>query len=175
MIAGTVSGTVPATLSLSLGTPATLRRRSRRASARDYLASTTANVISTAGDATLSVADPSSNATGRLVNGSFSLAQALQARANNGAYAAVGGSSTPTSILTYNGPISNDLVTIGFRQTIGAERAVADRRVRQDADVHVVDDESVALTVVPISTPALSVGVEIGSMFGPSKTGEGEQ
>ena len=65
-------------------------------------------MISTAGDATLSVADPSSNATGRLVNGSFSLAQALQARANNGAYAAVGGSSNPTAIHTYTGPISND-------------------------------------------------------------------
>jgi autotransporter-associated beta strand protein len=33
--------------------------------ARDYSASTTANVISTAGDATLSVADPSSTATGK--------------------------------------------------------------------------------------------------------------
>ena len=46
--------------------------------AREYSASTTANVISTAGDATLSVADPSSNATGHLVNGSFSLQQPLR-------------------------------------------------------------------------------------------------
>ena len=118
MIAGTVSGTVPATLSLSLGSAATFAPFTPGV-ARDYEASTTANVISTAGDATLSVADPSSNATGRLVNGSFSLVQALQARANNGAYAAVGGSANPTSIHTYSGPISNDLVTIGFKQTIG--------------------------------------------------------
>ena len=38
--------------------------RSRRASPKDYTAATTANVISTAGDATLSVADPSSTNTG---------------------------------------------------------------------------------------------------------------
>ena len=119
VIAGTVSGTVPATLSLSLGSAATFAPFTPGVNGT-YLASTTANVISTAGDATLSVADPSSNATGRLVNGSFSLAQALQARANNGAYAAVGGSANPTAIHTYNGPISNDLVTVGFRQMIGA-------------------------------------------------------
>ncbi len=119
VIAGTVSGTVPATLSLSLGTPASFGPFTPGVNGT-YLASTTANVISTAGDATMSVADPSSNATGRLVNGSFSLAQVLQARANNGAYAAVGGSSNPTAIHTYSGPISNDLVTIGFRQMIAA-------------------------------------------------------
>ena len=38
----------------------------------------TATRHSTAGDATLSVADPSATATGHLVNGTFSLAQALQ-------------------------------------------------------------------------------------------------
>ena len=68
--------------------------------ARTYHASTTANVISTAGDATLSVADPSSNATGRLVNGAFSLPQPLQVRAasaagTGGAFAPVGGSAEP--------------------------------------------------------------------------------
>ena len=76
-------------------------------------------MISTAGDATLSVADPSSNATGRLVNGSFSLAQPLQA-GTFGNYAAVGGSGNPTAIHAYAGPVSNDQVTIGFKQSIGA-------------------------------------------------------
>ena len=42
---------------------------------QDYTAATTATVISTAGDATLSVADPSTTATGRLVNGTFALTQ----------------------------------------------------------------------------------------------------
>ena len=56
---GPVGGTVPATLSLTSARPRS-SARSRRASTRTYEASTTANVISTAGDALLSVADPSS-------------------------------------------------------------------------------------------------------------------
>ena len=41
-------------------------------------------MISTAGDAALSVTDPSPNAPGHLVNGTFVMPQALQARANAG-------------------------------------------------------------------------------------------
>ena len=55
-----VGGTVPATLSLTLGTPARFGAFTPGV-ARDYDASTTANVISTAGDATLWVADPSAD------------------------------------------------------------------------------------------------------------------
>ena len=73
-VPGTVGGNVPATLSLTLGTPASFGAFTPGV-ARDYTASTTANVISTAGDATLSVADPSSTNTGHLVNGSFFLPQ----------------------------------------------------------------------------------------------------
>ena len=53
--------------------------------AGDYEASTTANVISSAGDAALSVADPSAQNTGHLVNGSFFLPSKVQARARNAA------------------------------------------------------------------------------------------
>ena len=63
---------VPATLALSLGQPAAFGPFTPGV-AKDYTASTTANVISTAGDATLSVADPSTTATGHLVNGAFFL------------------------------------------------------------------------------------------------------
>ena len=42
-------------------------------------------MTSTAGDALLSVADPSSVGTGHLVNGTFVLPQPLQARARNAA------------------------------------------------------------------------------------------
>ena len=77
---GTAGGTVPATLSLSLGAPAQFGAFTPGVT-RTYLASTTATVISTAGDATLSVADPSSTNTGKLVNGTFALPQTLQARA----------------------------------------------------------------------------------------------
>src|SRR4051812_4023371 len=125
---GDAAGTVPATLSLSLGAPASFGPFTPGV-AKDYAASTTANVISTAGDATLSVADPSATATGHLVNGAFSLPQALQAHAASAggasaAMAPVGGSSAPTRLLTYGGPISNDAVTIDFKQSIGSGDAL---------------------------------------------------
>jgi photosystem II stability/assembly factor-like uncharacterized protein len=126
---GTVSGTVPATLSLTLGTPASFGAFTAGV-ARVYDASMTANVISTAGDAALSIADPSSTATGHLVNGAFSLPQPLTVAASspgghsNGAFADVGGSAAPTSLLTYSGPISNDPVAVAFKQAIGANDAL---------------------------------------------------
>ena len=82
---GGVGGNVPATLSLSLGAPARFGPFTPGARAKVNEASTPANVISTAGDALLSVSDPSATATGHLVNGAFSLPQPLQARARNAA------------------------------------------------------------------------------------------
>ena len=119
---------MPATLSLALGSPATFGAFTPGV-ARDYTASTTANVISTAGDATLSVADASSNATGHLVNGAFSLPQALQVKAASpagvgGAFGPVGGSAAPSTLLTYAGPVSNDPVALDFFQRIGANDAL---------------------------------------------------
>ena len=55
--AARVGGTVPATLSLTLGAPATFGAFTPGV-AKDYTASTTANVISTAGDAALTVSRP---------------------------------------------------------------------------------------------------------------------
>ena len=97
--------------------------------ARDYFASTSANVVSTAGDALLSVADPSSTNTGHLMNGSFFLPQRLQARARNAAntgtaYNNVGSSASPLNLLSYSAPISNDAVTLEFKQSIGANDAL---------------------------------------------------
>ena len=65
-----------------------------------------------------SVADPSSIATGQLVNGSFALAQPLQAGVG-GTYAPIGGRA-PHDVKTWSGPTSNEAVTIGFKQSIGA-------------------------------------------------------
>ena len=81
-------------------------------------------MISSAGDATLSVADPSAANTGHLVNGSFSLPQVLQANGNGGAFAPVGGSSSPTTLLTYGSPVSNASAAIGFKQTIASTDAL---------------------------------------------------
>ena len=125
---GDTSGTVPATLSLTLGTGATFGGFTPGIT-KPYESSMTANVITTAGDATLSVADPSSVATGHLVNGTFSLPQPLQARGRNAAntatnYADVGSSASPLSLLTYTGPASNDTVTVGFSQLVNSTDAL---------------------------------------------------
>jgi hypothetical protein len=93
-----VSGTVPATLSLTLGESASFGAFVPGV-ARDYTASTTANVISTAGDATLSVSDP-----GHLSNGAVTLADPLGVTFSKSAWTA---------------PVSNDPVTIMFSQHIG--------------------------------------------------------
>jgi uncharacterized protein (TIGR03118 family) len=123
-----VTAAVPAQLALSLG-PAASFGPFTPGVGKDYNASTTANVISTAGNAMLSVADPSSTATGHLVNGTFSLPTALKANATSaagtgGALADVGGSANPTTLLTYANPVSNDGVTLNFLQTIGANDAL---------------------------------------------------
>ena len=106
---GGVSGTVPATLSLTLGAPAAFAPFSR-ASAKDYTAGTTANVISTAGDATLSVADPSADrhrpSGQRHVLAPAGAAGEGHEPAGTGARRAVGGSANPTTLLTYARPVS---------------------------------------------------------------------
>ena len=94
-----VGGMVPATLALTLGAPASFGAFTPGV-AREYTASTTANVVSTAGDATLTVSDPSPLATGHLVNGTFSLPQPLKA----------GGAVLPAALKTWSGPTSNDAV-----------------------------------------------------------------
>ena len=125
---GGVGGSVPATLSLTLGTPASFGPFTPGV-AKLYSASGTATVTSTAGDALLSVADPSSNATGHLVNGAFSLPSPLTARARNAAnqgtaYNNVGSSASPLNLLTWSGPVSNDAVTLDFQQQINANDAL---------------------------------------------------
>ena len=121
-------GSVPATLAVTLGAPATFAPFTPGV-AREYDATMAANVISTAGSATLSVSDPSTTATGRLVNGTFALAAPLQTRASSaggtgGALAAVGGSASPTPVLAYAQPVANDAVTLAFRQAIAANEAL---------------------------------------------------
>ena len=124
---GGAGGTVPATLSLTLGAAASFGAFAR-CLPKDYTASTTANVISTAGNALLTVSDAGTN-PGQLQNGTFFLPQKLQASASSmgGTAAAggvVGGPSAPTSLLSYGGPVSNDSVVVSFKQSIGATDAL---------------------------------------------------
>jgi hypothetical protein len=100
---GTAGGTVPATLTLTLGAPAGFGAFVPGVGA-DYTATTTAMVTSTAGDAALSYSDP-----GHLTNGAFSLPSALTVQLSKAAW---------------TGPVSNDSVTIAFKQHIDANDAL---------------------------------------------------
>ncbi len=118
-----VGGTVAPTLELKLGALSTSLGTFVPGVAADYTASLTASVTSTGGDATLSVLDPSSTSPGHLVNGSFSLADPLQVRATRSGgplspFAPLGAGTV--ALLGYGAPVSNDPVTIGFKQSIGA-------------------------------------------------------
>ncbi len=99
----TVGGTVPATLSLTLGPNASLGAFTPGI-AKDYSAQTTATVTSTAGDAALSYSDP-----GHLANGAFALPSPLVVELSKAAW---------------TGPVSNDPVTIAFKQHIDANDAL---------------------------------------------------
>jgi hypothetical protein len=106
---GSVGGTVPATLALTLGGPASFGVFAPGA-AGDYFASTTATVLSTAGDAALTVTDPDAAHPGHLVNGTYVMAQALK----------VGGAPLPATVKTYMGPVSGDPVPVTFEQPVAA-------------------------------------------------------
>ena len=100
---GTVGGTVPATLALALGAPAQFGAFTPGV-AKEYTASTTATVTSTAGDAALTVSDP-----GHLMNGSFALPQPLRVEITPGSWTA---------------PAANAAVAILFRQAIASSDAL---------------------------------------------------
>ena len=135
---GGVGATVPATLSLTLGASASFGTFLPGV-AKDYLTGTTATVISTAGDALLTVADPSPLATGHLVNGTISLPQTLQAGG-----LPVGGSASPTPLRAWSAPVSNEVVPVAFKQPVAANDALRTGALLQDADLHALDHDAVA-------------------------------
>ena len=122
---GSVGGDVPATLSLTMGSKPSFGDFTPGL-AKTYTSSTTATVISTAGDALLTVSDPDTVHPGHLVNGTFALAQGLQVKAtdpsNSGSpFNQINGSY---NLLAWSAPVSNDPVTISFQQQIGANEAL---------------------------------------------------
>jgi hypothetical protein len=100
---GSVTGTVPATLTLSLGGAAAFGAFTPGRD-QEYTAQTQAKVTSTAGDAALTVSDP-----GHLANGAFTLPEALRVEI------------APAS---WTAPVSNAVVAIAFKQHIGADDAL---------------------------------------------------
>ncbi|WP_169542094.1 ThuA domain-containing protein [Solirubrobacter soli] len=101
---GSAGGSVAPTLSLSLGAAATFGAFTPGV-ARTYTATTTANVISSAGDASLTVAPTPAY----LMNGTFALPSPLDVTFSKSSWTA---------------PASNDPVTITFKQQIGASDAL---------------------------------------------------
>ena len=118
-----VGGTVPATLSLTLGAPATFGAFTPGV-AKDYTASTTADVVSTAGDAALTVSEP-----GHLTNGAFSLPSPLEVAFSKATLDRAG--------VTRHG---HDRLQAAHRR----QRRAAHRRVLEDADLHPVHHDPVS-------------------------------
>ena len=177
-----VGGTVPATLVADARRAGDASARSPRASTGPTRASTTANVISTAGDAALTVADPSATATGRLVNGAFALPSRCRRRRRRRRLRPGRRLGGPTTLLTYAGPVSNDAVTVGFKQPIGATEGAAHGQLQQDADVHPVDDDAVnrgaatGLAPSPLTPRLLTPSISLRSigrrLHGPGELGD---
>ena len=119
---GSAGGTVPATLALTLGPAATFGAFTPGV-AKTYTASTTATVISSAGDATLSAGGPP-----YLTNGAFTLPQPLQ----------IGG--VPKS---WSAPTSNEVVPIAPQPGDRRHRRAAHGRLQHDGDLHAEHHSSV--------------------------------
>jgi hypothetical protein len=77
--------------------------------AKEYTATTTATVSSSAGNATLTVADPSPVGTGHLLNGTLPLSTPLQGLG---------------TLRTWDAPVIRDHVPVMFTQAIGASDAL---------------------------------------------------
>ena len=117
-------GSVPATLALTLGTPGAFGAvHAGRGQGLHGLDDRERGLDRRRRDAERR--RPRANAPGHLVNGAFSLPQALQAKAPAGRHGrGVRPWRTPLTLLTWAGPVSNDPVTIDFKQRIGANDAL---------------------------------------------------
>jgi hypothetical protein len=122
----TVGGDVPSMMALQIQSSVGSFGTFQPTVAKSYETALAATVTSTAGNATLSVADNGTTAPGHLVNGAFALPSPLNARAINStnptqAFAPLAeATGTATALLSYPGPVNSDVVTLGFRQAIGA-------------------------------------------------------
>ncbi len=144
---GGVGGSVGATLALALGSPATFGQFTPGID-NTYSASTTATVVSTAGDAALSVADPSSVNTGKLMNGTFTLAQAMQAQASSRRRHRLGARAgrrlgQPDDAADVRGAEEQRRGDDRLQADDRSHRGAPYGRLQQDPDVHAVYDDSV--------------------------------
>jgi hypothetical protein len=108
---GTVGGTVPPTLSLTMGAPASFGTFTPAVD-KTYEATTTATVTSTAGDAALTVSPQPAH----LANGTFTLAEPLQVQLSKAAW---------------TGPVTGDPVAVKFLQHISATEGLRSGNYRK--------------------------------------------
>ncbi|MDA0179196.1 hypothetical protein OJ997_02720 [Solirubrobacter phytolaccae] len=118
---GDIVGTVAPVLSLSLGAPPRFGTFSPGLT-RDYLASMDVTATSTTGAAVLTVHDPSTTATGRLVNGTAALPTALEARGTGGSFGTL--AAGPVRLQAWQSPFSLEPARVEFRQRINARDAL---------------------------------------------------
>ena len=131
-----VSGTVASTLGVSVGNAAPSFGTFTPGLPANYMSTVGATITTTAQTSTLTASDPNAGFpaafSGHLVNsaavgGPYDLPSGLQVDATSTNAAASGGGvytdlsvTNPATILTYTRPVSNDPVTVGFLQPIGA-------------------------------------------------------
>jgi sugar phosphate isomerase/epimerase len=123
---GTIGGDVPSLLQLVITNNGGHFGTFVPGVARTYDTALAATVTTTTGDAALAVTDPSATASGRLVNGAFSLASPVNARAVGSgdspapAFAALPTDGSSLLLRSWSTPVTAAPLTLGFRQSIGA-------------------------------------------------------
>jgi len=116
------SATADPTLTLTLGAPPAFAPFIPGVGT-DYIATSTGLVNSSAAEAILTVADPSTVASGHLLNGDAAMPSAMQvsgasADGASSGYQPVPDTADPATLITYRGPVSDEQVTLTFKQTI---------------------------------------------------------
>ena len=132
-----VGGVVPGTLSLSLAAAPIARRvhAGRRQGLRGGRRPRRSRPRRPTPRSSSSTRRPPT--PGKLVNGTFALAQPIQA-AVGGAFGPVSGS--PLALHSYSGPIANDPVDDPLQAVHRRQRGAAHGRLQQVAHAHAVDD-----------------------------------
>ena len=118
-----VIATVPRSLGITLG--GTVRFDAIIPGvAKDYDATTTVTATSSLASSKLTVSDPSSTATGHLVNGTLPMPQALKVGVVGSSLATLGGTANPTLLATWAHPLANESINLQFRQSVAANDAL---------------------------------------------------
>ena len=146
-VPGTVAGTVPPTLGLTISSAESSFGAFLPGVAADYTTSVALGVTHSSGGAMLTVQDPSSLATGHLVNGEFSLVVAAARPRRELAVRADRIEREPARAAELPGagrrrPGRGDVQAADHRH-----RAAADRQLREDRGVHALVDS--AMTMAP--------------------------